>query len=194
VALEQLLAALETDARAQADRLLAEARAAAQRIEQEAEERAGQRRDLVLEERGRDLRTAAEGALADARRRGRCAALTARAQFVEQVFDAAREQLAAAIDRPDYRAALPGILAEALAALGDEAKVTVRCAPALVADIRRAARAPACAVTADDRVGAGFTAATADGDIEIDATLEARLVRLRPLLAIQLLAELEHPA
>jgi len=194
VALEQLLAALEADARAQADRVLTDARAAAQRIAQEAEERVARRREQVLEDRGRELRSAAEGALAEARRRGRCAALTARDQLLERVFDAAREQLPAAIERPDYRAALPGVLAEALAALGDEAKVTVRCAPSLKADLCRAAGSPAPTVSADPKVGAGFTAATADGDVQIDATLEARLVRLRPLLAIQLLAELAHPA
>jgi vacuolar-type H+-ATPase subunit E/Vma4 len=198
MALEQLLAALEADARTQADRLLADARASAQRIAQEAEERVARRRDQVLEEHGRELRANAESTLADARHRGRCGALTARDQIVERVFDAARGQLATAIDRPAYRAALPGILAEALAALGDDVKVKVRCAPSLVADIRRAAGAQASAprpvVAADAGVGAGFTAATADGDIEIDATLEARLIRLRPLLAIQLLAELEHPS
>jgi vacuolar-type H+-ATPase subunit E/Vma4 len=48
-------------------------------------------------------------------------------------------------------------------------------------------------VKSDPAVPLGITAATADGVIEVDNTLDGRLERLRQRLAIEVLARLDSP-
>ncbi len=191
MALDDLLAALERDATAQAEAVRAEARGAADRIARETDARlAGRRRD-VLEARAEALRAAAAVALGEVRWRARAQVLAAREELLDRLFEAAASRLPAAVRGADYRATLPGRLHEALSYLGDEPAM-VRCPSALAATVRAALAAEArCTVAPDDAVGSGFRAATTDGTVEIDETLEARLAELRPRLAIEIQRRLD---
>ncbi len=192
MALEHLLAALERDATAEAERRLAAARAEAAAIRAAAEERLARRRAEVLDARAAELRGRAERALGEARRGGRRLVLEARHRLLGRVLAAARARLPEAMATPEYRAALPAALGAALACAGDAA-VVVRCPPALAAAVRDALpRASGAAVEADSGVRAGFTLATADGVLTVDDTLDGRLERLWPRLAPGVLARVEE--
>ena len=69
--------------------------------------------------------------------------------------------------------------------------MTVRCNPTLAATLRHVIRTNGrWPIRSDSHIAAGFRLTTADGTLEIDATLETRLERLRPRLALEALAAL----
>jgi vacuolar-type H+-ATPase subunit E/Vma4 len=188
--LEHLLVALERDADAQAQELRAEARAAAATVASACEERLARRRREVVGAREAELRAAAELALGEARRVGRRAVLEARQRLLERVFAAAQTALPDAGAGANYRGALPGHVAEAVACIGDEPGV-IRCPATLVPALRAAVtRYKQLEVRVDATIAAGFRLATADGGIEVDHTLAGHLERSRPRLALELLARL----
>lgn len=192
--LEHLLDALERDAAAQAAALAAEAKATAARITAESDARATRRREDALIARRAELAGAMELALADTRRTARRTELDARTRLLDTVFEAARGLLAAAVGDAAYRTALPAQLAAALRAAGDDPAV-VTCAKALVPHLRASLPPGSRAeVRVDARVGSGFRVTAADGAMEVDGTLEGRLERLQPALAIALLAGLAEPS
>ncbi len=190
--LDHLLAALERDGSAQAEELLARARATAAAIAREADELVARRRTDVLGGRKAELRGAAQAALGETRRTGRRAALAARQRLLERVFASARDLFPGAMASEAYRArALPEHLAEALGAVGDEPAV-IRCPEALVPAVRAAvARKKHLTVQGDPAAPPGIRVVTTDGVIEVDNTLEGRLDRLRARLALEMLAKLE---
>lgn len=191
--LEHLLSALEREARAQADALLAEARATAAQIAREAEERLAQRRGAVLGARAAELRRAAAAALAEVRWNGRRAVLEARQRLLDRVFAAAHALFAGAVAGEAYGAALPAHLTEALRSVGDEPAV-IRCPAALAPRVRAAvAGREQVTVDADPAARPGIVVVTRDGAIVVDNTLEGRLERLRLRLAIAVLARLGSP-
>jgi vacuolar-type H+-ATPase subunit E/Vma4 len=185
-----LLEALEREARAEADRMLEEARATAAGIAREADERLALRRADALGTREAELRAAGEARLGEARQAARRRVLEARHRLLERVFVGTRALFPAAISDPAYRTALPEHLAEALQAVG-EGPAAVRCPEALVPVVRAAvAGRKDLAVQADPAAPPGVTVVTADGVIEVDDTLDGRLERLRPRLALEVLARL----
>jgi vacuolar-type H+-ATPase subunit E/Vma4 len=191
--LAHLLAALERDAAAQADALLAGARATAAAIARDADERLARRRSDVLGAREAELRAAAEAGLGEARRAARRGVLEARQRLLERVFAAARALFPRALADDAYRAALPEHLAQALSAVGEEAAV-IRCADALVPAVRAAlARKKHLAVQGDAAAPPGVTVVTADGAITVDNTLDGRLERLRPRLALEIVRRVGTP-
>ncbi len=190
MALEHLLAALERDAAEQAQRLLANARTEAAKITGAAEERNARRRRDVIGAHEAEQRATAEVALAAARREARRQVLEARQRLLDRIFAAARGRLPAALRSDAYRAALPVHVAEALAFVGD-APAVIGCPRALAASIRKlVAGNGRLSVTVDAAVGSGFRIATTDGAVEVDNTLEGRLERLRPRLALAVLERL----
>lgn len=190
MALEHLLAALERDAAEQVRRLLADAQAAAAKLTDSAEERMARRRREVLGAREAERRGGAEIALAEARRGARRQVLEARQRLLDRIFAAARALLPAVLRSDAYEAALPAHLAEALAFVG-EVPAVIRCPPELAAAIRKLVPVgPQFLVTADVTVGSGIRVVTTDGAVEVDNTLEGRLERLRPRLALEALARL----
>jgi vacuolar-type H+-ATPase subunit E/Vma4 len=188
--LEHLLDALERDATAQVEQLLARARADADQRTAAASEALERRRQDAHARLERSRHQDVEHAVALARRGARRSVLEARERFLERVFTAARAELAAAAAGPAYRASLPGALARALAAVGNETAV-IRCPEALVADLRRLTPNGRASVVVDESTGSGFVLATKDGAVEVDDTLEARLEHLRPALARHILSQLE---
>jgi vacuolar-type H+-ATPase subunit E/Vma4 len=191
--LDHLLAGLEREAAVQADALLAAARTEAARIAADADARLARRRTVELGAEEAKLRGAAETALGAARRSSRGRVLEARGRFLTRVFDSARALFPATIAGAAYRGVLPDHVAEALRALGNEA-ATIRCPQGMVSAVRAAIeRKKHLTVTSDPAAPLGITAATADGVIEVDNTLDGRLDRLRQRLAIEVLARLDSP-
>ncbi len=116
--------------------------------------------------------------------------LEARERLLERVFAAARARLPEALASDAYRAALPHHVDQGLRAIGDEPAL-IRCPVLLVPAVQ------AAVADASERIGAGrggggagVIVATSDGAVEADNTLEARLDRLRPHLALEVLGRL----
>jgi vacuolar-type H+-ATPase subunit E/Vma4 len=191
MAIDHLLATLERDAAAVIDRLGTAARAEAEAIAVESQRRITERRATALAAREADARGAAAASLADVRRKARGQVLAARQRVLDRVFAGARSRLPEAGRGEAYMATLSAELAVALASLGDVASV-IRCAAPVAAALERlVADRPACRVEPDAGVDAGFIAATADGAIEVDATLASRLERLRDRLSLEVLRRFE---
>ena len=189
--LEHLLDALEREATAQAEALLAAARAEAATIARDADARLARRRSELLGSREEELRGAAAAALGEARRASRATALEARQRLLERVLAAARARLPEALGSAAYRAVLPEHIAQGLRAIGDQPTV-IRCPEPLVPAVQAAvATRKDVSVRGDAKSGPGVTIATTDGAIEADNTLDGRLERLRTRLALEVLARLE---
>jgi len=188
--LEHLLEALERDAKAQLEQLLAQARAEADRLTAAATATLERRRREAHEAHERSRLQAVEHAVTLARRGARRSVLEARERLLARVFTAAREELPAAAAGRAYLAALPAALTDALAAVGNEPAV-IRCPKALAREVERLRPADRTSVVVDAAAGSGFRLATVDGAVEVDDTLEARLERLRPILARRILAQLK---
>lgn len=195
MALDQLLAALERDAQAEADRILAEARSDAAAREARTEALLAERRSRLLDEREAQREAELEGELAAARLTARRHALAARETVLDRVFAAAQGACAAAASDPAYHATLVPRLERALACFAPGSRLTISASPPLVPEITRWSDRPAdTAVIADPQLGTGFRIAGADGSLEVLDTLEASLIAGRISLARLALALLELPS
>lgn len=193
MALDHLLAALERDATAQAEALLAEARATAAAVTREADERVAQRRRDALATREAAVRQSMESALAGARHASRRRMLDARQRLLNQVFAAAHALLPDGAKGALYRAAVSRHVADALAATGDE-PVVIRCPEGLVPGVQAVVASQThVTVRGDTAAPPGIVVTTTDGVIEVDQTLDGRLERLRAQLALEVLARLDTP-
>jgi len=189
--LDHLLAALERDATAQAERLVAEARATADRLTSTAAEVIAHRRSETLGAYEREQRAVIQAALSAARRTARRDVLDARERLLDRVFATARAALPQALAHQVYRATLPERLAAALACVAESGEATLRVPAALAADVRSAVPGNGpVTVLVDHAAGSGFRLATADGALEVDDTLETRLDAQRPRLARDVLRQL----
>jgi vacuolar-type H+-ATPase subunit E/Vma4 len=190
--LDQLLAALERDATAQAERLVAEARATADRVTSAAAESIERRRGETLGAHEREQRAVVQAALTAARRTARRDVLEARERLLDRVFAVARAALPLALTHQVYRAALPERLAAALACVEEAGEAAIRVPATLSAAVRKAVPGNGrVTVRVDHAAGSGFRLATADGTLEVDDTLETRLDAQRPRLARDVLRRLE---
>lgn len=188
--LEHLLAALEREATAQAEALLAAARTEAAAIAADADARLTRRRGELLGSREAELRGAAAIALGETRRTSRATVLQARQRLLERVLAAARGMLPDALASDAYLAALPEHVIQGLRAIGDGPAV-IRCPEVLVPAVRAVVAArKEVVVRGDPASSPGVVIATADGAIEADNTLDGRIERLGPRLALEVLARL----
>lgn len=179
---------------AEARRMRAEAEAA--RIRDEARAAVAARLAEARRVREREAAEAMAVAVADARRRAMELLLPARAAALDRLFALAERRMALLVDHPGFPDALTAQLRDALAYLPDE-KVRVRCAPALVAAVRRAletAGRPEVDVRADATVPPGAVVESEDGVVTVDATFARRLVRDRAALAAAIAADLAGAA
>lgn len=188
MSLDRLLETLERDARAEADRVLAAARAEIEAVRAAAEMAVARRRVEALSARERALRADAAVQLALVRRRARGAVLDARHQLLERIRAAARERIGAA---EGEAGSLDLRLQAALACHGDR-PVEVRCAPALADAVRTSVGDRAgTTVTSDPAASDPLVVRAADGAMEVDAALAALFERHWPELAVELMRELE---
>ena len=188
--IDALLAGLERAAEAEIVRVTAEGQARAAALKAQAEQRIAGRRQAALGQREAEGRAALERSLARARHVARERALRAREHLLDRFFTTLRSTLPGLAATSVYRGALAQDLARTLTFAG-EGEVVVHCAPALTTDIRRLMKTNGrLTIKTDPQIVAGFRVATADGALEVDATLEGRVLRLRPRLAVEALAAL----
>jgi vacuolar-type H+-ATPase subunit E/Vma4 len=194
MALAELMLALEREADARLAAVRSEAAAQAEQLRVEARARLASRRSADLVGREAELRAITAGRLDAARREGTLRTLTARVGALEAIRTRARALLAATMPEAGMQRGLERDFAAALECLGtSEAIVGCRAAwtPAL-----KAAGAGRSGVRFEERdaLGPGMVVRSANGRIDVDATLDGRLARLWPELAIELLREMEVPA
>ena len=184
--IEALLASLEHEADAEIARVREEAQARVAELTRAAEQRMAERREHTLGRRETEARAELERALASARGTARAQVLKTRGVLLERLFARLRTELSDVAASAPYRARLPAELKTSLRFAGDQ-PVTVRCNPALARTLRSVLRSNGTGngrlhVEPDRRIAAGFSLTTTA--LEIDGTLENRLERLRPRLAL----------
>ncbi|HEY6100651.1 MAG TPA: hypothetical protein VIW03_14535 [Anaeromyxobacter sp.] len=109
--------------------------------------------------------------------------LAARQALLDRLFAALRTSLPQVAAAPAYRAALDTDVGRTLAFAGEQ-PVVIHSAPDLVAALRQVVRSNGkLRVEPDPGIAAGYRIATADGGLEIDATLEGWMERSRDRLA-----------
>jgi vacuolar-type H+-ATPase subunit E/Vma4 len=107
--------------------------------------------------------------------------------MLDRVFHAAEERLAEISTSEAYAARLGDQLSEAISYLATPAAV-VRCPPALASRVRALiAGQDRLSVEEEEKAEPGFVLLAADGSLEVEGTLTARLTRLRPFLGIEIL-------
>ena len=189
--LEHLLKSLERNAREEAERILAQARAESEELARHAADQAVARRTESVAVRERELGAQAARTLGAARRDSRQAMLEARQRFLDRMRTAVRERAARAEPEPGH---LGPRLDAALACFGD-APVEVRAGPGVGAAVRAFVgdRPNTVVVAAEDGEGVMVVRA-ADGSMEVDASLVSLVERRWPSLVLDLLRAIEEPA
>lgn len=191
MAIEQLIRALEADARGRAADVLREARAEARRIREEAAGREARRREEFLSRVEEEVRAGLDEVVATARREARERALRSRANLLERIFEEAGARLPAAAGTDAYLDALPGRIDEASRYL-PAGPAEVECPPALEGAVRAALEGRSgLRIEARREAAPGVRVRSADGRVTVDDTLTGRLERMRPELEIRLAARLE---
>jgi vacuolar-type H+-ATPase subunit E/Vma4 len=194
MALRELVLALERDALARIAAVRAEATVAADQMRAAASTLLSRRRSMDLSARAAELQADAAEAIDVARREAASRSLTARTEALETILARARVLLGMTIPEATMRAGIQRDVAAALEYLGPTEAV-VRCHPAWVPILRPAlAGLAGVRLEVSENVGAGMIVLSTDGRLEIDATMDSRLTRLWPGLAIELMREVESPA
>jgi vacuolar-type H+-ATPase subunit E/Vma4 len=184
--------ALRKRGRETAEAIMRAARTAADRIAADADQAIEERRSAVLGSRKDVYRTQARTEIAAERHEAMRAVLLAKTRVVERVLRRARAMLPAELHNDAYQAALEKEVEEALAFVGSE-EATVLCSGALAPALRQALRAtPEVAVQVADDASSGFVVVGRAGRVRVDSTLETRLDRLAPTLAIEIHERLEE--
>jgi vacuolar-type H+-ATPase subunit E/Vma4 len=191
VPLADLLAALEREAQASEAEELARARAEAERLRQVAAGEGTSRLAQRLAEHRRTLRGQAEARLVEARRKAEDQVLEKRRAMLDHVFEGALSLQGEVRGWPSYVPALERDVRTLLGLVRGEA-VVLRCAAPDCGAVTAAAGASA-PVEASAEVTAGVRLGTADGRVEMDRSLAARLEAARATLAIRLVQQVEAP-
>ena len=175
-----------------AEGIMRDARTAADRIAADADQRIQERRSAVLSSRKDEYRTQARTDIAAERHEAMRAVLLAKTRVVERVLERARTLLPAELRNEAYQAALEEEVEEALAFVGSE-EAAVLCSETLAPAVRQALRAtPEVSVQVRNDAGSGFVVVGQAGRVRVDSTLETRLDRLAPTLAIEIHERLEE--
>ena len=194
MALRELVLALEREALARITAVRAEATVAADQMRAEASTQLARRRSLDLATRTAELQIVAAGAIDVARREAAHRSLTARTEALDAILARARALLATTVPHAIMGAGLQRDLEAALEYLGTSEAV-VRCHPAWMPTLRAVLAGHAgVRLEESETIGPGMIVLAGDGRVEIDATMDSRLTRLWPGLAIGLLREIGSPA
>jgi vacuolar-type H+-ATPase subunit E/Vma4 len=183
---------LRRRAEASAEAILRSARQEANRVLEDADAEVEARRNRAVRTSERVHREESRSSIAAARHEALRVVLVAREGLLARVFERARTLLGDACDMPSYRNALLKDVNEALEFVGDQEAV-VRCSEGLSDLIatgligRGGAR-----IEPLETHGHGFLVVGGDGQVEVDGTLENRLERLSPGLAIEILTRVEE--
>jgi vacuolar-type H+-ATPase subunit E/Vma4 len=186
--IKALSRAVQDEARAEADQVLADAKAKAEAIGQHAQEQAAAERTEILERGSADAARIRSQAIATAQLKARTLQLERREKLLDSVFEVARQQLPTVQQWTDYGQIARRLLREALVLLG-AAAVRVRAdeqTRALLTDPVLAEISKELGVQVQFGAlleqGTGVIVETADGHRQVDNTLETRLSRLQDAL------------
>ncbi len=169
-----------------AQAILLKAEAEAARIAADVDETIENRRATVLHSREDRYRTEARTAIAIERREAMRSLLLAKTALVERVLQRAKADLPSVVQSPAYRATLPHDVDRALRFVEAEGP-TLRCPSALEDAVKEAVGTrPEVSVEAQEGLGSGFVLVGQNGTVAVDCTLETRLERLAPTLAIEI--------
>lgn len=171
--------------------ILEAARTDADQISDDADRTIEERRSQVLRSREEEYRTEARTRIAAERHEAMRDVLLAKTRVVDRVLRGAKALLPGATRDRAYLAALAVEVAEAVVFVGAEG-ATVHCSDTVGPTVREALGAtPSVSVTSMNE-GSGFMAVGSGGAVRVDGTLEARLERLTPTLAIEIHERLEE--
>lgn len=183
--MQALSRAVLSEARAEAEQILADGKAKATEARQRAEEQAAAERAEILERASQEAERIRGQAIATTQLKARTLTLERREKLLDRVFEAAWQQLPTVQQAADYDQIVHHLLREALIHLGaDDAKVR--------ADARTQMLLTDQVLTAISKEvggqvqlgtplkqGTGVIVETADGHRQVDNTLETRLSRLQ---------------
>jgi vacuolar-type H+-ATPase subunit E/Vma4 len=191
MALTELMRTLEEEAAARREALLAQARADAERLQAESGADLTRRRTAALATKGAGLRAAAARAIEAARQKAARRLLETRTGTLERIRRKVEARLAERASDPAWLPTLAGGVKLALEYVGDVPTVVE--APGPLLEYLRGTMAGLAHVTLEPaRDGRrGLVVRSADGSLTVDATLESRLARAWPRLAIDLAARIE---
>jgi len=184
--------ALETgimaQARDEAQRILGEAEAKARTIRQQAQAQAEAERKAIVQRAEDEVRRIGEGAIANAQLEAQSLKLRRREQLLGRVFAAARQELPALQDSPDYPQVVRHLLREAVDHLAAD-EVRVRADPKTQEALEAGVLAEIAAETGVRIVlgepltrGLGVVVETPDSHRRLDNTFETRLSRMQESL------------
>jgi vacuolar-type H+-ATPase subunit E/Vma4 len=184
---------LDTELRRSAEKtaegILSAARADAERLAAEADQRIAERRREIMKDKEARYGAEARAAIAAERHAAMRAMLLARTRVVDRTLDRARALIPEAAQSEIYASALRDELLGALQFVDDGA--FVRCSSELASLVRGALRdRPEVRVETDAGVGVGFIVVGAGETVVVDGRLETRIDRLESALAIEILARL----
>lgn len=190
MALDELLRTLEDEARTRMEDVLGRARAEATALREAAAAGRTARREATLRARELELRAGAARELEAARRGATRRVLEARAGALHRIRRAAASGLARRAGDPALLPRLRGELADGLGYMG-EGPVVIEASEALLPDLRRAMNGRPDVTFVAGPAG-GLVLRAADGSLVVDASLETRLDRAWPALAIELVRRMEE--
>jgi vacuolar-type H+-ATPase subunit E/Vma4 len=189
VPLSELLSALERKMEARVAEELERAKAEAEELLRvaAAEEKEGVHERVA--EHASEIRGRAEKQLVEARRKAEARVLKARRELLDRVFEGAFLLQNEAREWPSYHLTLARDV-RALLALTAGETVTLLC-PAADRPEVVAVAGTGTAVDASPEMTAGIRLRSADGRLEVDCSLAARLAAARASLAIKVVQQLE---
>jgi vacuolar-type H+-ATPase subunit E/Vma4 len=200
MALEELLAALESESASNAEHARAAALLEAERIAAEASARCSARRASGLRAEEERLRARLDATLAQARRRVRAEVLEQRRIMLDRVFAAATAIFPCLTESAEFECALHQHLEEAKRFIEDTASSpnckprVLRCRPELERVARPLAERNGLTLQMVPGDAWGLRLIDVDTGLEVDNTLEARLERLRLDLAVEITRAVEGDA
>lgn len=191
-ALERLLAAIERQVEREAGRILEAGREEAARVAADADELRERRRAERLAGMEAAGRLELETELLETRRDAQQRTLEARLRYLARARRALEALLVDAVKSAAYRDVLPAHLEDSLAYFGEEPAV-LHCSPGIAEALRPlVAGRSQLTVREDPAVPDGFRVVAADGALQVDNTLHARLSSRWPSMAIELLRRAEE--
>lgn len=190
-ALERLLAPIERQVEREEGGILAAGREEAARVAAIANERRERRRAERLARMEAAGRLELEAELLETRRESQQRILEARQRFLARARQALEALLVDAVKSVAYRDVLPGHLEDTLVYFGEE-PAAIHCSSEIAQPLRSlVAGRSQLTVREDPAVLDGFRVVSADGALQVDNTLHARLSSRWPSMAIELLRRAE---
>ena len=188
--IEALSRAVLREAHSDAEKILADAREKSEAIRQQGQQQADARRAEILEQASREAQRIHSEILSTAQLKARTLQLDQREKLLDEVFEAARQQLNSIQKSTDYPKTARLLLTDALARLGVDQAV-IRVDPGTSKYLTEEVLQEISGQSGTKiklgpplEHGIGVIAETTDGHRQYDNTLETRLARFRDTLRL----------